>query len=600
METGKIIKGRYRVLEKISSGGMADVYLGYDITLDRRVAVKVMHSKLAQEENFVSRFRREAQAAANLNHPNIVSVYDWGEENGTYFIVMEYIEGDTLKYLVSKKGALEVPFAIDITKQVARALSFAHKNDVVHRDIKPQNIIITHDGMVKVMDFGIARAKSSSLTDTGTVMGSVHYLSPEQAQGLPATEVSDIYSLGVIMYEMLTGNIPFEGDSAVSVALKHANETPAKPSAFNPSIPAELEAIILKAIAKDPFDRYQSADELIADLKRLEEGRTVEALGKSYEKTVVLKPSELKLPKRRASLWAIVASLLVLLFLGSAVAALWYYQAKVVASMTEVPKLIDVSLEQAKKLAEEKDLKLVVEKEEHSSIYKAGKIISQKPDPGTKVKKGSTIRVVVSKGEAPVEVPDLIGKSELEAGQILGELGLRIGDVNYENSDKIPADAILKQSPKPKTMVTKGSVVNITISKGVEVVIVPDVEGLTLEKAKEALSKVGLKYRVSEEESNTVEKGKVIRQSPPASDTLKKGETVLLVVSKGPSIVTVPNVVGEDSLNARQKLENLGLTVDIQYVEVLEEEQVGKVLQQSPEANQKVVVGSSVTIWVGQ
>jgi beta-lactam-binding protein with PASTA domain/tRNA A-37 threonylcarbamoyl transferase component Bud32 len=600
MEIGTVLKGRYRVLEKIGTGGMAEVYLAYDTVLDRKVAVKVMHPKYAADESFVTRFRREAQAAANLNHPNIVSVYDWGEEGGTYFIVMEHIVGDTLKALIKKRGALDITTAVDIAKQIARALAFAHKNGVVHRDIKPHNIIITHDGLAKVTDFGIARDKSSSLTDTGTVMGSVHYISPEQAQGLPATELSDIYSLGVMLYEMVTGNVPFEGDSAVSIALKHANEQPAPPSALNPRVSPELEAIILKAMAKDPFERYQTADEMLADLRRYEAGSSVEAAGGTFDKTVVLAPSEIKVPKRRFSLTAILATIAILILAGGAFAGIWIYQARLAASMTEVPKLVDLKVDVAQRLCEERGLTLKIDRYEFSELYAKDKIISQKPEDGLRVKKGTVIHVVVSKGEKPVEVPTLIGKSELQAGQLLGQLGLRIGSIDYAFSDTIPADTIMSQDPTPGVQVAKGTAVNIVISRGVEVVTIPDCEGLSLDQAKSLLAKAKLKYTVSEEYSSTIEKGKVIRQSPSPGDTAKKGESVLLVVSKGPSVVTIPDVVGKDSLSARKELEGLGLNVDMQNVELLDPDKVGKVVQQSPEPGQKVSAGSTVTIWVGQ
>lgn len=600
METGRILKERYRILEKIGSGGMADVYLAYDTVLDRKVAVKVMHRQYAADENFVRRFRREAQAAANLNHPNIVSVYDWGHENETYFIVMEYITGKPLKDLILSKGVLNLNFAIDIAKQIARALAFAHKHEVVHRDIKPQNIIITQDGLVKVTDFGIARAKSSSLTETGTVMGSVHYLAPEQAQGLPATELSDIYSMGVILFEMVTGNVPFEGDTPVSIAMKHASETPPRPSSLNSSLPPKLEAIILKAMAKDPFDRYQNADELLSDLKRIELGKPVEAAGPSHEKTMVISPKNITIPKKRRRLITIITTILILMLAGGAIAGLWYYQSQLAAKITKVPKLVDLEIKQAEKLLEERELKMSVGSKEYSETYAAGKVISQDPEPGAEVEKGTTVTVVVSKGEKPIKVPDITGKSEIEAGRILGELGLRIGDIKYEFSDKIPEGAILKQSPAAGTEVTRSAEVDIVISRGVEVVIVPDVEELSLEKAKEIISKAGLKVETTEEESVTVEKGRVIRQSPSAGDTIKKGEKVLLVVSTGPSVITVPNVVGLTSLEARNKLESLKLAVETQNVEVFEEDKVGKVLQQSPNADQKVTVGTTVTIWVGE
>lgn len=599
LERGTVLKDRYRILEKIGSGGMADVYLAEDVLLNRKVAVKVMHENLASDEIFVRRFKREAQAAARLNHPNIVSVYDWGSEDSTYFIVMEYITGKTLKALIKEKGLLPVDFGLEVATQIASALSFAHRHEVIHRDIKPHNIIITEDGLVKVTDFGIARAKSSSVTDTGTIMGSVHYLSPEQAQGLPATELSDIYSFGVLMYEMFTGSLPFEGDSAVSIAMKHASEEAVKPSSLNPLIPEGLEAVILKAMAKDPFDRYQSAQELLEDLKRLKEGRPVKAETAANEKTIVISKKDVEKPNRKRQATG-TATIILLVLLGVAIASgAYFYFSQMMGKFVEVPKLVDLNVKEAEKLLEEKGLKLKIEKREYSSTYEKDKIIRQDPPPGTRIEKGKEVRVVVSLGERQVEVPDLIGKSELEAGQILGELGLRIGEVSYEYSDKIPEDMIMKQVPSPGTRVSRGTAVDIVISRGVEVVIVPDVTGLSLDRAKELIKKAGLQFEVIEEESETYEKGKVIRQSPSAGDSIKKGEKVLLVVSSGPAFVSVPNLIGLDSLSARNQLISLGLTVEVMDVEVFEESQIGKVVQQNPDPNTKVRKGTKVTIWVG-
>jgi serine/threonine-protein kinase len=600
LDKGKTLKGRYRILEKIGTGGMADVYLAYDIVLDRKVAVKVMHSNLAADESFVKRFKREAQAAANLNHPNIVSVYDWGYEEGTYFIVMEYITGKTLKQLIKEKGPLPIDFGLEIAKQIASALSFAHRHEVIHRDIKPHNIIITEDGHVKVTDFGIARAKSGSITETGSVMGSVHYLSPEQSQGLPATELSDIYSFGCLLYEMFTGSVPFDGESAVSIAMKHATEKPASPSSLNALIPPELEAVILKAMAKDPFDRYQTADEILSDLKKLEAGKPVEAQKGSYDKTIVIKKPLLERKKKRSWVATILLPLFLILIAAGIAGGFWYYQSIQSAKFTTVPKIIDLDFERAEKLLEEKGLKIEVVKEEYSATYDKGKIIRQDPPPGTRIEKGTPVKVVVSLGEKPVKVPELIGKTEIEAGQILGELGLRIGEIKEEYSDKAPEGVIISQKPAPGTEVKKGTAVDIVISKGIEVVIVPDVTGLSANQAKTLIEKAKLKVKVIEEESETVEKGKVIRQSPSAGDTAKKGDEVIIVVSAGPAVVTVPNVVGLDSLSARNQLENLGLEVVIENVEVLDEAQVGKVVQQSPDAGAKVFKNSTVTIWVGQ
>ena len=598
-EPDHILKGRYRIIRKIGSGGMADVYLADDLLLNRKVAVKVMHENLASDESFVRRFKREAQAAANLNHPNIVSVYDWGEEDGTYFIVMEYLTGKNLKRLIQEKGALTIKEGLDIARQIASALAFAHRHEVIHRDIKPHNIVINEDGLVKVTDFGIARAKSGSVTDQEPLMGSVHYLSPEQVQGLPATELSDIYSLGVVMYEMFTGSLPFDGDTPVSIAMKHVTEIPPKPTVLNPLISPELEAVILKAMAKDPFERYQSADELLDDLRRLESGRPLEAMKPTHDKTIVIKRIPEKKPKGRGTGKLIMVFLLLFILGAGLVAGIFYYQAKMAEKYTEVPKLVDLNIKEAERLAKEKGLRLVITGKEYSSIYEKDKIIRQTPLPGTGIEKGKMVKVVVSLGEKPVEVPDLIGKSELEAGQILGELGLHIGEVKYEYSDKVPEGRIMKQLPAPGTKVKKGTAINIVISKGIEMVIVPDVINLSLEKAKELIKKAGLSYEVIEEESETVEKGKVIRQSPSPGDSAKKGDKILLVVSSGPAFVTVPNVIGLDSLTARNQLSNLGLNVEIVNVEVLDENQVGKVVQQSPDPNTKVRKNTTITLWVG-
>ncbi|MCX7832541.1 MAG: PASTA domain-containing protein [Actinobacteria bacterium] len=598
-EKGRLIKDRYLIIRKIGSGGMAEVYLAEDVVLNRKVAIKVMHENLASDENFVRRFRREAQAAANLNHPNIVSVFDWGREEGTYFIVMEYIIGKTLKEIIREKGSLPLDFGLDIAKQIASALAFAHRHEVIHRDIKPHNIIITEEGLVKVTDFGIARAKSGSITDTGPIMGSVQYISPEQAQGLPATELSDIYSFGVVMYEMFTGNLPFEGDSAISIAMKHASEIPVPPSKLNPEIPIELEKIILKSMAKDPYERYQTADELLQDLKMFTSGKPVEAARPSYEKTVVIKQKTQSGKEKRKGFGSVILAMLILLLIAAVAFGAYSYLSQQAKRFVAVPKLVDLSVKEAEKLLSEKGLKIDIASKKYSATYEKDKIISQDPPPGTRIEKGKVVKVVVSLGERPVKVPNLFGKSVLEAGQILGELGLRIGEVTYEYSDNIPEDMIMKQSPSPNSEVSKGTAVDIVISKGVEVVIIPDVTGLSLDKAKEMIKKAGLKFEVVEEESETFEKGKVIRQSPSPGDNAKKGDKVLLVVSSGPAFVAVPNLIGMDSLSARNQLQSLGLEVETVNVEVFEESQVGKVVQQTPDPNTKVRKGTKVTIWIG-
>ncbi len=591
---------RYKLTEKIGTGGMADVFKATDIVLNRQVALKVLHPQYAQDESFVARFRREAQAAANLNHPNIVNVYDWGKEGDTYFIAMEFVKGRSLKEIIREKGGLSPEDTIEIAKQVCSALNFAHENEVIHRDIKPHNIILTEEGRVKVTDFGIARAGTSSLTETGAIMGTVYYLAPEQAQGLPANETSDLYSLGVVMYEMVTGKIPFDGDSAIAIALKHVHEEPIPPSYFNSKIPSFLENIILRALAKDPFDRYQSAHEMLDDLVKAEKGLPITETKKStsmMEKTLVIKPPPKPREKRKSLIWAtIFVFFLTFLALGSLLA----FQIILIGNRIEVPPVEGKSFEAAKRILEKKGLKIKIVGKEYSEIIEAGHIISQDPEPGRKLKKGEIVRVVLSKGKELIEVPDLAGKTEAEAGSLLGEKKLKVGEIERVFSDTVPEGIVISQEPKSGEKVEIGTPVNLKISQGVELVIVPDVLNKNSEEATKAVSKAGLKYSLKEEFNEEVEIGRVIRQTPQPGIEVKKGSTVEIVVSKGPETVTVPDVIGKSNLEARSELEALRFEVETIFVSVSDQSQIGKVVAQSPTGNSQANKGTTVTIWVGQ
>ncbi|MEW6188710.1 MAG: Stk1 family PASTA domain-containing Ser/Thr kinase [Actinomycetota bacterium] len=596
----KVFGGRYEIIEKIGSGGMADVYKAYDEVLHRTVALKILHPQFAQEENFVARFRREAQAAAGLNHPNIVNVHDWGSEDGTYFIVMEYLEGRNLKQIIADRGSLPFDIAVDIARQVCSALRFAHKHDIIHRDIKPHNIIITTEGEVKVTDFGIARAGTSTMTQTGTILGTAHYISPEQAHGAPATIASDIYSLGVVLFEMLTGKAPFEGESPVAIALKHAHESPPSPRSINPDIPESLEAVVLKALSKHPSDRYQSAQEMREDLVRCAQGLPVKAtVTPSEGETIVLPrpvppPVEKEVRRRRWIAWAVWILAILLAF---SLAAAWGFYA--LAPRVVVPDLEDKTISQAKQILTRKGLKLKVAEWRYSDTIASGGIIDQYPSPGRKVREGETIKVTASKGKRLISVPEVVGRTEAQATYLLAKAGLEVGEIERRHHNKIPEDRVIDQDPKGDKKVTKGTKVNLIVSLGIEMVEVPDVINRTEEEAAALISQAKLKMTRTEESSDEVEKGRIIRQSPQPGIEVKRGAVVKVVVSTGPRMVTVPDVVGKDESAAESELENLGFIVVIKEG-VSSPEDWGKVVAQSPKGGEQVKRGSTITIWVGE
>lgn len=587
---------------------MADVYKAFDPVLERSVAIKVLHPQFAQEENFVARFRREAQAAANLNHPNIVNIYDWGTEDGTYFIVMEYLEGKSIRQLVDEKGALSPSMATDIAEQVLSALEAAHEQDVVHRDIKPHNIIITPNGKVKVTDFGIARAgASSSLTQTGSIIGTAQYISPEQAQGLPVEAQSDIYSLGIVLYEMLTGEVPFEGESPVAVAVKQINEIPKSPRALNPAMSKSLEAVVLRALAKSPADRYQSAQEMRSDLEKCAMGISVKRTKASKAekagmngKTVVMptQPSGYKKParkKRKILLWiGLAVILLMLVGLGA-----WAVSNFLIGETVEVPDVKGSSVTEAREILEAEGLELKIQEKEFSDTVKENHIISQDPEAGEKIKTGGVVNVIVSEGTEIVEVPDVVGKSVEQATYLLPKTGLELGQIKRVYSSE-PENEVIGQSPEAGDEVKKGTEVDLTVSRGEELVSVPDVVNKTYDDAKSTLEQAGFKVSRSDEASSEVDEGSVIRQSPSAGSEARRGSTITLVVSSGPEKVSVPDVVRESESVAEARLEDAGFTVVSKDVNTNPSNMYGKVTRQSPSSGTSLDKGSSVTIWVGR
>ncbi len=547
---GRILGERYELIEKIGSGGMAIVYKAKCHLLKRHVAVKILRPELVEDESFVARFKRESLAAASLSHPNIVNIYDVGEENGVYYIVMEYVNGKTLKEYIREKERLEWEEAVRIAAQICSALKHAHKNGIVHRDIKPQNILISEDGTVKVADFGIARAVSSAtVTIAGAnVMGSVHYFSPEQARGGYVDEKSDIYSLGIVLYEMVTGNVPFEGDTAISVALKHIQERVKPPWELNPSIPKSLNDVIEKATEKDQAGRYQTAGEMLRDLQRVlrdPEGNFVVRNIDSDLPTQVMEPVKPNAnpgerPSReKRSVWLKLILFIIpmiLLFILMSFLGRQIYNNHFVSEDVEVPGLIGLYEEEANRVLEEKNLALNVLERKHSN-QEEGRIIYQDPAEGMKIKPYSVVKVIVSLGPQTVVVPNVVGYSQREAEITIENAGLRLGQHEYIDSD-LPKGTVVRQSIEPDTEVVDGTEIVLVISKGpkIELVQVGEYIGLKEDIARQLIDNDNLNVgKVTKEYNDEYNEGLVFKQSPNHGDTVEKGTKIDIWVSLGPT-----------------------------------------------------------------
>ena len=556
----RILDQRYELEELIGGGGMADVYKARDCLLNRPVAVKILHEEFKQDKEFVDKFQREAQAAARLSHPNIVNIYDVGVADGDHYIVMEYVPGRTLKDRIRQEGHLSVSESLRVAREIAEALAHAHANNIVHCDIKPHNILMMADGHAKVADFGIARAVTeSTMTYSGNVIGSVHYFSPEQAKGTMITPKSDVYSLGVVLYEMLTGKLPFTGDNPVSIAVKHLQEEPVPVRQIDPAIPPVIEAIVSKAMSKDPAMRPTSA-ELVQDISQAE--RMLMAGSQSMpqmapmaqdpDATQVLprvQPTQQPIPPRRApqdegydedepekekSIFKskkFIAGLLVVLLAGFFVGAFMSYGKFWSTAEVTVPDVTGKQMTLARQILEDKKLRVNVA-ETYNADVPAGQVVSQNPTAGSKVKEQRLVTIYVSKGGEEIEMPDLTGLSKSDAEAQLKKMGLKLGSV-YEKYSNEEAGTVIKQDPKAGTKISRGQTVDITVSKGKQShkVSVPDVTGVSLDAAKAALQSRGLRVgSVSKQESRQAA-GTVVSQSP-ASGEVEEGSSISLVIAE--------------------------------------------------------------------
>ena len=553
---GRLLGNRYEILENIGNGGMATVYKAKCHVLNRYVAVKVLRDEFTTDEEFVKRFNTEAQSAASLTHPNIVSVYDVGSEGDIHYIVMELIKGKTLKEIINEDGALSWKWSVNVAIQIASALETAHKNNIIHRDIKPHNIIITEDGIAKVTDFGIAKAVSNStITAFGTTIGSVHYFSPEHARGGYTDAKSDLYSLGVVLYEMVTGQVPFNADTPVSVALKHMQEIPKEPMELNPNVPKAVNDIIMKAMQKDTNLRYQNATEMLRDLSKAlknpngdfvvtekQEDFPTQRISTIYDKSEEApsrrnnenKKEDGKLKtfiKNHKALSLVLGGILlfvITILITNLVIKL------VTKADVQIPDVVGMEQTEAQKTIEDAKLKYEKKSEEYNKDVPAGYIISQDPDymPNYNVKEGSTISVVVSLGQNLVKVPKVTGLTQDDATKQLEDLGLVV-NVEETYSNKVEAGYVIEQSVKENEEIDAGESITIKVSKGTEKVTVPNLTGKTESEAKTAIKDAGLKLKtVVTTEDTTKEDGVVVKQSLEAGTEVEKNATITITVNK--------------------------------------------------------------------
>ena len=582
LEAGQRIGDRYTLVHRLGSGGMAEVWLATDEMLGRRVALKFLDERFAQDAQFVERFRREAQAAAGLQHPNIVGVFDRGETQNRHWIAMEYVEGASLKDLIQR--GLSVGEAVELIRQILTGAKFAHEHGIIHRDLKPQNVLVDREGRARVADFGIARAGASEITQTGSVLGTAQYLSPEQAQGLETNATSDLYSVGVMLYEALTGQVPFEAETPVAVALKQISEQPRPPSELNPQVPPALDAIVLRALAKDPAARFQSADEF---LRALDEA--------DASPSAVLAPVAVAEPveeEERRPWWRRpwVIALAVIALLGAAAAA----YALTRTSEATVPLVLGDSVGEARAKIESAGFDFAQRPAPTCSPQDT--VTEQDPPARSTADEGSTVTATVSLGLS-IEVSDVTGMTEDAAVTKIRNQQLLAKSVS-KSSRTVKAGQVISTEPPAGAQAECKSTVTLTVSKGVNEISVPDLVGDQQEVAEAKLSKLKLIPNVDTRDADEPE-GTVIDQEPPAGSSAVRSDTVTIVVSNGAGSAVIPDVVGQTLDSAKAALSSRGLAADVIKQTTDQRSEDGRVLEQAPPAGSRAHSGDTVTLVLG-
>jgi serine/threonine-protein kinase len=601
-----IIDQRYKVLSRIGAGGMAEVFVAQDQSLGRKVALKLLYPRFASDAEFVERFRREASSAASLQHPNVVGIYDRGRWDGTYYIAMEYMPGRTLKQVIQQDSPIDPARAIDLTVQVLKAARFAHRRGIVHRDLKPHNVIVDDEDRAKVTDFGIARAGASDMTETGSIMGTAQYLSPEQAQGHAVSPQSDLYSVGVILFELLTGHVPFDAESAVTIALKHVSEPAPAPSAYDPAVPPQLDEIVLWAMEKDPARRPADADAFIHALEEAKAsilgqeapgqrtasfaaGALVGAMADEEEAGADELEDDRR--RRRPPWWA---WLLALLAVGGVVAAIVLLTG---SDQVRVPDVVGLEMQVAQRRLETAGLRSRIDRV--TSPRPLDEVVEQTPGARRQVDEGATVVLRVSRGPGTVDVPAVDGYSVERATAALQDAGLTVGQTIEQPSDEIADGLVIRSSPRAGADVARGGSVTLYVSTGPQQVEVPDVRGFTRADADSTLRGAGFATSFSEEESSSVEAGDVISQEPAGGAAADPGSTIAVVVARAPP-VEVPSVLGQARADAEAALTAQGLIPRVSLQDVSDPAQDGIVVAQRPDPGTSVTEGAPARIIVGR
>jgi eukaryotic-like serine/threonine-protein kinase len=618
-----LFDGRYRILRKLGTGGMANVYLAEDEVLGRRVAIKILNDRHAGDDQFVERFRREAKNAASLSHPNIVSIYDRGEAEGTYYIAMEYLDGRSLKELIVARGPAPIPLAIDYARQILAAIRFAHRHGIVHRDIKPHNVLVDAEGRLKVTDFGIARAGVSQMTEAGSIIGTAQYLSPEQAKGAPVDQTSDLYSVGVVLYELLTGVVPFSGDTPVEIAMKHLSTVPPPPSAKRKDVPRDLDLVVMRALAKDPAERYQSAEEMDGDLRRINRGVAISPVTEEAATAIIARPpptavTEVKPripetvpyappaayydydePPRRA-LWP---WLVALLFVIAAVVGGYFLYSQIQDQLSgsqtiAVGNYVGIRETDAVSKINASGLRAnPVRQYNADPRFPETYVFSQTPRPGDRTQKHNFVTIYVSLGPPKTTVPSVVGQSLDRALADLQDSKLQGKPVQVE-SDK-PQGEVISQSPTAGASLVQGSKVTLRVSKGPQPIGVPNVIGSTFETAQSTLLARGFAVSRIDVKSDQP-KDTVIGMSPGPGTLQPPNTNIKLTVSKGPTTSMVPDVTSLSQTDAQTQLKASGFKVKIVPQPVTDPGQDGIVQTQDPAGGTQAPPGTLVTIAVGK